>query len=402
MSALASLLYDLGHNVIGSDVDDEYFTEQGLKLRNIHIYKFDEFCFDNTFTYIVGSAFNIMNKDVEKLIKNNFHYYYYHDFIGHVLNKEIIAVSGTHGKTTTTNFLYQMMDKKTSAIIGDGTGAGYTENNLLVLEACEYKNHFLSYHPSVLIITNIEHDHPDFFSNINEVRNSFEKLIEQSDIIIANGDDMSVNKIKCNRMIKVGQEEHNDIKFEIKNLKESGYDIYIHMIDKNIFVPLLGKHLLYDFLLSYVTCYIQGIDPKIDDLKLPKRRMEEVHYGNTLLINDYAHHPTEINALYEHLRLKYKNKKINVIFQPHTYSRTLKLKKEFKKVLSLFDNVYVDKVFTSAREKQNKYLQLKVDKIFKRFYCYSKNILNQINKENDEIWVFLGAGNINEYIKELK
>ena len=140
---------------------------------------------------------------------------------------EIIGVSGTHGKTTTTSFLYQMMDKKASTIIGDGTGSGYLNNNLLVLEACEYKNHFLKYHPSISIITNIELDHSDFFSNINDVISSFKCFINQSDLIIANGDDQNINKITCNRMIKVGMQQHNDIIFNVVEESKFGYKVYI-------------------------------------------------------------------------------------------------------------------------------------------------------------------------------
>ena len=402
MSALACLLSDLGNKVEGSDEDEYYFTEDNLIKRNIIIHKFNEVNLDSTYIYIIGNAFNLNNKEVQKIINNNYTYYYYHDFIGNKLNKEIIAVSGTHGKTTTTKFLYQMVGEKTSVIIGDGTGKGYIHNNQLILEACEYKNHFLSYNPSLLIITNIELDHSDYFDNIQSVINSFDCLVKQSDIIIANGDDKNICKIKCNRMIKVGMQDTNDIVFNITKETNKGYDVHIDYIDVNINIPFLGIHFVYDYILSYVACYILGLTPNTNNIKLPKRRLEETKYGNTILVNDYGHHPTEIKAVHDSLRLKYDDMKINVIFQPHTYSRTLKFKKEFKNSLSLFDDIYIDKVFTSKREGYDKYQQLKIDKIFKNFKSFDIETLNKINKKKREIWVFLGAGSVDKYMDRLK
>ena len=94
--------------------------------------------------------------------------------------------------------------------------------------------------------------------------------------------------------------------------------------------------LVYDFVMAYVVTIMIGKTPNLLNIKLPSRRMSEYKYGNAILVDDYAHHPTEIKALCESIRLKYPDYKINVIFQPHTYTRTLRLKKEFKKVLRLF------------------------------------------------------------------
>ena len=145
MSALACLLQDLGNEVVGSDYPNQYFTDQILEERKIKIYNFNEAKFDASYIYIIGLAFNEDNDDVKKIKKNHYKHYYYNDFIGHELNMDIIGVSGTHGKTTTTTFLSQMLNNKVSYIIGDGTGKGIKESNKLVLEACEYKNNFLAY-----------------------------------------------------------------------------------------------------------------------------------------------------------------------------------------------------------------------------------------------------------------
>lgn len=403
MSALACLLQDLGNEVVGSDYPNQYFTDQILEERKIKIYNFNEAKFDASYIYIIGLAFNEENDDVKKIKKNHYKYYYYNDFIGHELNMDIIAVSGTHGKTTTTTFLSQMLNNKVSYIIGDGTGKGIKESNKLVLEACEYKNHFLAYQPEILLINNIELDHPDFFKNINEVVSSFQKIVDQSKIAVVNGDDISIKKLTFNKVIKVGQDQTNDVIFKVIKTNKEG--TFINIKEKNkiyaVFIPFYGIHLVYDFVMAYVACRLLGVNPHIQDLTLPKRRMTEYKYGKTILIDDYGHHPTEIKSLYNSIKEKYHNYKINVIFQPHTYSRTLTLKKEFKEALSLFDAVYLDKVFPSSREDESTFKQLKINKIFKKYRSFTPSIIDLINPNNSEVWVFLGAGTINGYIKNV-
>lgn len=403
MSALACLLQDLGNEVVGSDYPNQYFTDQILEERKIKIYNFNEAKVDASYIYIIGLAFNEDNDDVKKIKKNHYKYYYYNDFIGHELNMDIIGVSGTHGKTTTTTFLSQMLNNNVSYIIGDGTGKGIKESNKLVLEACEYKNHFLAYQPEILLINNIELDHPDFFKNINEVVSSFQKIVDQSKIAVVNGDDINIKRLTFNKVIKVGQDQTNDVIFKVIKTNKEG--TFINIKEKNkiyaVFIPFFGIHLVYDFVMAYVACRLLGVNPHIQDLTLPKRRMTEHKYGKTILIDDYGHHPTEIKSLYNSIKEKYHNYKINVIFQPHTYSRTLTLKKEFKEALSLFDAVYLDKVFPSSREEESTFKQLKINKIFKKYRSFTPSIIDLINPNNSEVWVFLGAGTINGYIKKV-
>ena len=123
-------------------------------------------------------------------------------------------------------------------------------------------------------------------------------------------------------------------------------------------------------------------------------------YHDSILIDDYAHHPTEIKALYETLQLQYPHCKINAIFQPHTLERTFHFKKEFIQALKLYDCVYLLDVFSSKRETNNPKLQAKVDKIFASFPTIQELNTEQIGKK-DEVWVFLGAGKANHILKVL-
>lgn len=403
MSSLACVLKDLGYEVIGSDYDIDYFTATTLIQKNIPYFTFGSYRLLSDYIYIIGNAYTVSNIEVNEIINHDYQYYYYHEFIGKILNKEIIAISGTHGKTTTTSFLVQMLDYKTSYIIGDGSGGGYLNNDILVLEACEYQNHFLSYYPEILVINNIELDHPDFFKNEKDVIKSFQKLALQSKIVVLNGDDKNCHKIKGNNILKVGMSNKNDIVFKFIEVKECNTKVELKYKGEiiNINIPFTGTHLIYDFILAYVVTKLLKIKVINKIYKLPKRRMTEYIYGNTILIDDYAHHPTEIKALYESIKNKYKEYPINVIFQPHTYSRTLKLKKQFIKALQLYDKVYIADVFTSAREKENLDKQKKINKIFQKFLKFDKGILNLISKEQKEIWIFLGAGEIDKYIQDI-
>ena len=120
----------------------------------------------------------------------------YNEFIGNIKNKELLCISGTHGKTTTTSFIYQLANNNVSAIIGDGTGYSNINNKYLAVESCEYQNHFLKYFPKLGIILNMELDHPDFFSNIKDVIKSFQNFANNSEIVLINGDDKNSKKIK--------------------------------------------------------------------------------------------------------------------------------------------------------------------------------------------------------------
>lgn len=401
MSSLAKMLKENHHEVIGSDVKENYFTVESLKKYDIPILTFAKENITEEYFYIIGNAYNQNNVEVEEILRKKLPYQYYHEFIGKTLNKEIIAISGTHGKTTTSYFIKEMLDKKCNYIIGDGEGGGY-DNDLLVLEACEYKEHFLSYHPKWLIINNIELDHTDYYKNKEQLFHSFQKIANQSEIILVNGDDKYARKIKHDKKITFGFGKKNDIHITILSSTLKGYYVKIKY-EKNmyLFIPYLGKHMIYDYVASYMTLYILGYIPKeLMRNNLPKRRFTIYEYRSSLLIDDYAHHPTEIKALFETIKLTYPNTNINIIFQPHTYERTLHFKKQFKKVFKLFNDVYFLDVFTSKREKENVNLQKDVDTYFSEFKKITELDFSIIGKNND-IWVFLGAGSANKILYDL-
>ena len=209
-SSLACFLKDLGYIVHGSDVKDYFITEEALRDKEIPIYEYKEDNIDGKDIYIIGHS-TVNNIETKKVLKNDYVHYCYNEFINNIKYKKKIAVSGTHGKTTTTKLLVHMLSNiKPSYIIGDGEGYGNIHSKELVFEACEYKNHFHAYYPEILIINNIELDHPDFFKSTKQLIKSFQQAASQSTYLIINGDDKNCKKIKHKNKITFGFNNDNN------------------------------------------------------------------------------------------------------------------------------------------------------------------------------------------------
>ena len=374
MSALASMLYDCGNEIIGSDVLSNFGFEQGLKERNIQILNFKKENITSDYIYIISNAYHDDNVEVKEIQKHNYQYFYYHEFISK-LNGIHIAISGTHGKTTTSFFIKQLLrDEKIAYIIGDGSGGGCIDYTYLIYEACECQDHFLVYNPDILVITNIDYDHPDYFNSLDDVKRSFEILKKKSKFVIEL-DNYEILEITSDYT-----------KFIFQN------DVYL--------VNLIGKHLIDDLVLAITVLKKLGYDyeyikNRFNYLQMPKRRMEETIIQNTVIIEDYGHHPKEIKALYESIKLKYSQFNKICIFQPHTYSRTLRFYKEFIDALSLFDDIYVDDVFTSKREPCDIEKQNIINYLFNCFKTYSEFNVLKCDFNKKQVIVLLGAGDLN-------
>ena len=399
MCALACLLKDLGYVVIGSDVNKKFHTDEILNNKGIKVFEYNLINIKEEYLYIIGYG-AINSIEAKKVMECGYNYYMYGDFINS-LHMNIIAVAGTHGKTTTSKILSILLNEKdVSYIVGDGSGYGSSKSNDLVLEACEYKNHFHAYNPYIGVINNIDFDHPDFFKNEKMLINSFQEFARKCKFLVINGDDERCLNIMHKNKTTFGFNEYNDYVIKIIDETDKGYVIKIN--DRFFELPLFGKHNIYNFASSYVVCKkFYDIDVDLLHLDLPKRRMEEYRYINNIIIDDYAHHPKEIESLYNSLRQKYKEKELIIIFQPHTYSRTLAYKDDFVKCLDLYDKVYIYKTFLSRSEFDEKN-EMKVNNIFKKFNKISENeIINLVNKYQNKVYVFCGAGDLNNVINKI-
>lgn len=367
MAALATMLYDMGYEVMGSDIEKHFFTQDELEKRKIKILPFDKNNIQDGYTVIIGNAFL---EDFEEVVaaRNNETCicYKYHEYLGKLIDDyQSICVCGSHGKTTTTTMLAHMMSgfKDTAYLIGDGEGHLGKDSEYLCVEACEYRRHFLAYHPDYAIITNIEIDHVDYFKDDEDYFSAYQEFVKNVNKgVFYCGDDKECLKLDFGDIpnFSYGFNENND--FRIVNLEHdesnSSFDLYFH--DSFIFhynLPVVGEHLLLDALgviaLGTMFCFDHRmIENRFLTYESPKRRFKVEEYDGTIFIDDYAHHPTEVKVTLQNAITRFPNRKIIAVFKPHRASRVYHFVDEFKEALSLADEVYlVD--FTSIDDKQD-------------------------------------------------
>lgn len=351
MASLARILFDLGNQVSGSDIDKFIFIEEELRKRDIPIYNFDANNIKDGYTVIIGNVFNDDHVEVKAALNNpKVKCYRYFEFLGKMMEDYVsISVAGTHGKTTVTGMTYHLFKEldKTSVLIGDGTGYGQKDSKYFIAETCEYQDHFLYYYPKYAIINNIELDHVDYFKSMDQYIESFQKFANQvKDTVIVWGDDKNINKINFStHVMKFGLGEKNDViaKNIIENEHGLSFDVYIH---KELFghfsLPYFGMHMLYNSLAVITLGYLENMEQNyiLERLKTfegTKRRYTIKEVGNDIYVDDYAHHPTAINYVIEATRIRYPNKKIVAVFKPDRFSRGLQFAKEFADALDKAD-----------------------------------------------------------------
>jgi len=355
MASLATILYDLGYEVKGSDISKYIFIEDELRIRNIEILDFNKDNIKDGYHVIIGNAFG---EDHEEVIaaRNNptVTCTRYFDFLGEFMEHFIsISVAGTHGKTTTTGMAYHLFKDfdKTSVLIGDGTGHAVKDAKYFIAESCEYQDHFLHYYPKYAIINNIELDHVDYFPTIESYVDSFEKFANQvKDTVIVWGDDPYLPKLNyTKRVVKFGLGNSNDVKAVhfIETKEGMSFDVYIHNeLFGHFNLPFFGKHILMDTLAVITLGYLEGMEADYIQSRLVtfegvKRRYTVTEHDDCIYVDDYAHHPTAVKFVIEATKVRYPNKKIIALFKPDRFSRIKQFAKDFATSLDLADEVYL-------------------------------------------------------------
>lgn len=363
MSALAQILFDLGYEVMGSDKPDHFFTEKPLIERGIKILPFNKDNIKEDMLIVQGNAFSDTNEEVVRAKELNLKIYTYQEMVGKLTKMfNTITVAGCHGKTTTSAMLSHMLNNIVGAnyLIGDGSGYAIKENNYFVLEACEYKRHFLSYTPQYAIITNIELDHIDYYKDIDDYIDAFREYANNAEkMVIACGDDQYTHMLEPKKPIFFyGLNEDNDIVARDVNYTNEGtsFDVYVEDNYYGHFdLPLFGKHMLLNSLAVIGVCYYERLDAKevsknLKTFKGAKRRFKEKVIGDIVTIDDYAHHPTEVKVTIKGARQKYPDKEIVAILKTHTLSRTKEMANEFAEALKLADKAYIMDVGVDREE----------------------------------------------------
>ncbi|MEC1263054.1 UDP-N-acetylmuramate--L-alanine ligase [Bacillus swezeyi] len=412
MSPLAQILHDNGYTVQGSDIEKYIFTQTALEERKIPIYPFDPENIKPGMTVIAGNAFPDTHPEIEKARAEGLPVVRYHKFLGDYLKKfTSIAVTGAHGKTSTTGLLSHVIQKAkpTSFLIGDGTGKGCENSEYFVLEACEYRRHFLSYQPDYAIMTNIDFDHPDYFANIDDVFDAFQTMaLQVNKGIIACGDDEYLMKIHANvPVVYYGFAEENDFQARnvIKNTEGTTFDVFVrNTFYDTFYIPAYGSHNVLNALSVIALCHYEQVDVDIikEGLKTfggVKRRFNEKIIGNQVLIDDYAHHPTEITVTIEAARQKYPDRDIVAVFQPHTFTRTQSFMNEFAESLKKADYVYLCDIFGSARENAGKLTITDLQERIGQAKLIDENDTSILKEHENGVLIFMGAGDIQKYLR---
>lgn len=410
MSALAQILHNTGHHVQGSDVDKYFFTQEALDELKIDILPFSRQNIKPGMTVIAGNAFSDTHEEIDEALKQGVEVIRYHTFLGEYMNAfTSIGITGSHGKTSTTGLLAHVMQgaEPTSFLIGDGSGKGEKNAKYFVFEACEYRRHFLSYHPDYAIMTNIDFDHPDYFNSVDDVFEAFQEMARQvNKAIIAYGDDEQLQKIQAEvPVLFYGFGEGND--FQARNIEKSTagtkFDVFVRNdFYASIEIPAYGDHNILNALSVIAICHYEDIDTAILQRQLAnfngvKRRFSEKNMGSQVLIDDYAHHPVEIKATINAAKQKYPGRQIVAVFQPHTFTRTRTFLQEFSESLGEADKVYLCDIFGSARENQGELtIETLKDKIQGAELIKEEHTAPLLMLD-DAVLLFMGAGDIQKF-----
>ena len=410
MSSLAQIAYDMGHEVQGSDEETYFFTQEKLEQRNIPMYGYNVENIKEGFEVILGNAFDETHIEYRAAKELGLKIYTYAQFLGKLLDEiPSIAVTGAHGKTTTSTMVSNIFKHNfvTSYLIGDGTGHGEKNSDYIIAEACEYYRHFLAYHPNYAIVTNIDFDHPDYFNDEHDMFDAFQSFVNQvKDTVVICGDDRLASQLKPStaKVVTYGFNEGND--YQIKNVKttseNSEFDVYRNSELLGTFtMAVFGLHDISNATSAIALADICGlstdeIQQSLGSYHHAERRFTEYKVGTNVVVDDYAHHPSEIKATIDSARRKYSDKQIIAIFQPHTYTRTAKFLNEFAESLLTADKVFLCPIFASVREKEKIVGIEDLQKVTPGSeIIYGEENFDKLNFDNSVI-LFMGAGNINK------
>ena len=410
MSSLAQIAYDMGHEVQGSDEETYFFTQEKLEQRNIPMYGYSAENIKEGFEVILGNAFDETHIEYRAAKDLGLKIYTYAQFLGKLLDEiPSIAVTGAHGKTTTSTMVSNIFKHNfvTSFLIGDGTGHGEKNSDYIVAEACEYYRHFLAYHPNYAVVTNIDFDHPDYFNDEHDMFDAFQSFVNQvKDTVVICGDDRLASQLKPStaKVVTYGFNEGND--YQIKNVKttseNSKFDVYKNSELLGTFtMAVFGLHDISNATSAIALADICGlstdeIQQSLGSYHHAERRFTEHKVGTNVVVDDYAHHPSEIKATIDSARRKYSDKQIIAIFQPHTYTRTAKFLNEFAESLLTADKVFLCPIFASVREKEKIVGIEDLQKVTPGSeIIYGEENFDKLNFDNSVI-LFMGAGNINK------
>ena len=441
MSGLAQIMKNMGFVIQGSDQSKNkntiYCSKNGIKIFIGHSASNIKKA-----TILVKST-AIKNNNIElKIAKDNkIPIYSRAEVLADVVSlKKNIIITGSHGKTTTTSLIGKILsDQKLDPTIINGgvinslkSNAKLGKGDWAILEADESDGSFLKLPINYSIVTNIDHEHLDFYKNYKNLENSFIEFIEKTpptgkSIICIDSNNVKkiLNKIKNKNILTYGESKKAD--YQIKNIEynfdSTSFDLTFRGKEKkkknikNINVKLLGKHNVLNAAAAFIVCLNLGANLNILKRSLKnfsgvQRRMTKVFkkYKNDFY-DDYAHHPTEIRSILESVRNVNPKRRVISVFEPHRYSRVISLKKEFSKCFSKSNLVIMCPLYAAGETKNKKFNLIKFASLIAKnsktqvIIVKNKIELSKYLKKNlisDEIVIGMGAGIISKWMREIQ
>lgn len=418
MSTLAQILSDIGNEVSGyDDARGHKFTQVGLEERNIPIYYEHDHEIDKDTIVTYSVAFSEDHPEMRRVREMGLTVKKYAEIMGDVIDMfESIGASGTHGKTTTSSMLRHLLENTLGCnyFIGAGDGYASLDNKYFVVESDEFNRHFKYYHPAYSIITNIEAEHLECYKDIDDIRDTFEIFANQTKkLVVANGDNEQVRKINYKTPVKFyGFDESNDVVIKNMQLLESGsvFDLYIEgELFGHFDLPLYGEHMVMNAAAAITVVKEIGLGADViakllKTFKNAKRRFAEEKVGDAVIIDDYAHHPTEIKVTLNAVRQKYPNRRLVVVFKPNTYSRTKDFTEEFIDAFNVADMTYLTEIDCN-RERQEDYpgvtSHIIIDKL-NNGDIISDETISKLSDEKDSVVCFMGCAYVDSLIEGFK
>lgn len=439
MSGIALIMKNLGYNVCGSDLASSNKVIEELKKNKVKIVKGHETkSILKADIVVISTAIKPDNKEFNLAKKSNKLIIKRADMLAHLINlKKNIIISGSHGKTTITSLVSHLLkdNKFFPTIVNGGIINSIKSNAILgkgewsVVEADESDGSFLKFKSIFSIVSNIDVEHMDYYKTTQNLINSFKFFLNKTPLLGKNIvciDDLNIKKLtkEINKKNFLTYGFANNANLQCKNIRNVDmgmkFDISINSsgkkkLVKNIFINLLGKHNVLNATATFAIGLLLNI--KIERIKKSllsfsgvQRRLTLIYDNkNSLIYDDYAHHPTEIKAVLSACKNNFKNKKIIAIFQPHRFSRILSLYKDFTKSFVNADQVLVCPVYSAGEKTKN----FNYNKFCKDILLKSKTEVIQTNSKDDlenylkknfisnQVVIAMGAGNISNWIRNI-
>ena len=375
LSAVAEILQDNGHVVSGTDINRSDITDHLNKVGIKVFYEHKAENVDDVDAIVYSNAVSDTNPEIVRAKERRIPIFSRAEVLGMLMNnyKHSIAVCGTHGKTTVTSMTSLILrDAKYEPTILVGGNVDEIKGNVeigdtnyFVTEACEYMDSFLHLTPTIGVLLNIDSDHLDYFKDMDHIVKSFKAFVSnipRKGIIIAFGENPFVKEALrgLNNVITYGYTDSNDFYAENVSFDDSGFPEYDICHEGKVLCHLHlgvpGEHNVLNSMAAYVTARYLGVGDDViagtlKHFKGTHRRFDftGVTKNGAKIVDDYAHHPTEIKATLS-AASKVKHNKLRVVFQPHTYTRTKALFEEFVDSFDHVDSLIITDIY-AAREK---------------------------------------------------